>query len=152
MPDTDAVGATLNTAAAWLRTWLAADGQMALVPAVDVIGTGDGNLSNFLWDGTAVRLVDFEHARRSERAVDLAEVAEHLSARGVLDADEWLRRFDLAPGEARRLQQIRALCSTYWLLCLLPGGGAASRNPAEALGRASAARDGATGPGTSLNL
>jgi hypothetical protein len=44
-----------------------------------VFGSGDGNLANYLWDGTRVRLVDFEYSGVSDRAFELAEATEHVS-------------------------------------------------------------------------
>jgi len=45
-----------------------------------VLGQGDGNLANFLWDGGQVRIVDFEDSGPSDRAFELAVLVEHLSA------------------------------------------------------------------------
>jgi thiamine kinase-like enzyme len=36
-----------------------------------VFGSGDGNLANFLWDGSRVRVVDFEFSGRSEHLLAL---------------------------------------------------------------------------------
>jgi aminoglycoside phosphotransferase (APT) family kinase protein len=44
-----------------------------------VLGQGDANLANFLWDGTKVRIVDFEDSGPSDRAFELADLVEHLS-------------------------------------------------------------------------
>ncbi|NUT41272.1 MAG: phosphotransferase, partial [Thermoactinospora sp.] len=61
--------------------WLDSPGLEHLLDAEPepVIGTGDGNLANFLWDGERIRLIDFEHAGRCDRAYDLAEIVEHVS-------------------------------------------------------------------------
>ncbi|SEG99641.1 Phosphotransferase enzyme family protein [Nonomuraea solani] len=49
-----------------------------------VFGAGDGNLANFLWDGTRVRIVDFEDSGHSDLAYEVAEPqpARHLRAAG----------------------------------------------------------------------
>ncbi|GAA3234960.1 aminoglycoside phosphotransferase family protein [Actinocorallia longicatena] len=74
-----------------------------------VLGTGDGNLANFLWDGTAVRVIDFEYAGRSDRAFELAEVIEHLSAD---DPDALAAALGDVPG----LLEARRLMASYWFL------------------------------------
>jgi aminoglycoside phosphotransferase (APT) family kinase protein len=54
--------------------------ELLAQPGTPVFGTGDGNLANYLWDGTDVRVIDFEYSGRSDRAFELAEVVEHISA------------------------------------------------------------------------
>lgn len=82
-----------------------------------VLGSGDGNLSNFLWDGSRVRVVDFEYSGASDRAFELAEVTEHVSAwvDTEFDATRFLNHFDLPPAEAGRLLQCRRLMAFEWL-------------------------------------
>jgi len=41
-----------------------------------VLGRADGNLANFLWDGTRIRIADFEESGRSDTSFELAELAE----------------------------------------------------------------------------
>ncbi len=96
-----------------------------------VFGHGDANLANFLWDGERVRIVDFEDSGRSDRAFELACLAEHLSAwsDSGLDGEEFLRAFDLTVAERSRLADCRRLAALSWLLHLHPGGAASSRNP-----------------------
>jgi Ser/Thr protein kinase RdoA (MazF antagonist) len=48
-----------------------------------VLGQGDGNIANFLWDGERCRLVDFEDCGLSDQAFEIADLVEHLSV--------WLR-------------------------------------------------------------
>lgn len=96
-----------------------------------VFGRADHNLTNFLRDGDRVLLVDFEHAGRSDRGAEMAELVEHISARCTpehvwqrfLDDMEWSRV------ERRRLRTIRRLLATMWLSMLLPGQPGARRNP-----------------------
>ena len=102
-----------------------------------VFGTGDGNPANYLWDGTAVRIVDFEYSGRSDRAYELAEVTEHISVQsgngtGMADV---LERFELDSAEAGRLMDCRRLLALFWLLRIRPSVGAAqdrTRRDAEA--------------------
>lgn len=81
------------------------------------LGTGDGNLTNFLWDGSRVRIVDFEYSGRSDRAYELAEVAEHVATwvDTEFDAALFLGHFGLPPAEAVRLLQCRRLLAFEWL-------------------------------------
>ncbi len=94
-----------------------------------VFGHSDPNLANYLWDGSRVRIVDFEDAGRSDLAYELATLAEHLSARGT-DWEEFCTRFDV---DAERLRGYRRMIAALWLHLLLPGGPAADRNPAGTL-------------------
>ncbi|WP_433413883.1 phosphotransferase [Microtetraspora malaysiensis] len=86
-------------------------------PAPPVFGTGDGNLANYLWDGTDLRLVDFEYSGRSDRAFELAEVVEHISVRASRSGmTRVLDRFELSAAELRRFRECRRLLALYWLL------------------------------------
>jgi Phosphotransferase enzyme family len=93
-----------------------------------VFGQGDGNLANFLWDGERVRMVDFEDSGVADRAFELSVFIEHVtvwSASG-LDADEFIRAFELTAAERARLADCRRLAALYWLLRLPPGGDVSS--------------------------
>ncbi len=83
-----------------------------------VFGTGDGNLTNYLWDGTRIRVIDFEYSGSSDRLFELAEIIEHISVwrNDIAGMTAVLERFDLAPGEVGRLTQCRRLLALYWLL------------------------------------
>jgi hypothetical protein len=96
-----------------------------------VFGQGDSNLTNFLWDGQRVRLVDFEDSGRSDRAFELAALVEHLSVWHDcgLDADRLIARFGLSVQETARLVMVRRLAALAWLFFLRPGGAASRRNP-----------------------
>jgi aminoglycoside phosphotransferase (APT) family kinase protein len=96
-----------------------------------IVGHGDPNLANYLWDHGAVRIVDFEDAGRSDIAYELATLVEHVGARDT-GWDAFLAGFDVDPA---RLRSSRALVASQWLLMLLPGGAAAGRNPPEVLDR-----------------
>src|SRR4051794_32299866 len=69
-----------------------------------VLGQGDSNLANFLWDGTEVRIVDFEDSGPSDRAFELADLVEHISAwpDASLPADVVLGSFGLTAAKQVR--------------------------------------------------
>lgn len=92
-----------------------------------VIGHGDANLANYLWDGQTVRLVDFEDAGASDVAYELGFLVEHLSSRAT-DWTPLLANFagEIDPG---RLRDARLTSAAHWLLLLLPNGPADRRNP-----------------------
>ncbi|WP_237103882.1 phosphotransferase family protein [Nonomuraea sp. MG754425] len=96
----------------WVESW--SPGDAGVRPA---FGTGDGNLANFLWDGTRVRVVDFEDSGRSDVAFEVAELAEHVSM--WVDGDvEVAHRFELSPQEDRRMRDCRKALSLAWLFLL----------------------------------
>ena len=102
-----------------------------------VLGQGDPNLANFLWDGTQVRIVDFEDSGPSDRAFELAVLVEHISARSDagLSADRFLALYDLTAAEQVEVREYRRLSALFWLMLLLPGGRAHHRNPPGTLER-----------------
>lgn len=116
----------VSEGARWLDGWR--PGPAGARPA---FGAGDGNLANFLWDGTRVRIVDFEDSGRSDRAFELAELAEHVSAwvDGEVDV---LACVELDREEAARVRECRRLQALMWLF-LLSGEG--PRNPPGTFGR-----------------
>jgi hypothetical protein len=101
-----------------------------------VFGQGDGNLANFLWDGERVRMVDFEDSGVADRAFELSVFIEHVSVWSAigLDADEFLRAFELTEAERARLADCRRLAALYWLLRLRPGGDVSSEGDPGLLG------------------
>jgi thiamine kinase-like enzyme len=96
------------------------------VPVVTqrVLGHGDAELTNFLWDGELIRIVDFEGAGISTRAFELAMLVEHVSAwrEGGLDADRFIGGFDLSGPELARLADWRRMAALSWLLTLRSRG------------------------------
>ncbi|MFC5834575.1 phosphotransferase family protein [Nonomuraea insulae] len=100
--------------------WAAQQGLEELLarPATPVFGTGDGNLANYLWDGTGIRVLDFEYSGRSDLAFELAEVVEHISVwrNDVRGLTAVLERLGPAAGEGGRLTECRRLLALYWLL------------------------------------
>ena len=112
--------------------WLAASG-MATGEGTDtapVFGPGDGNLANYLWDGTRVRVVDFEESGRSDRPFELAEITEHVSCwvDHPLDVHAFLAGFELSAAETARLGECRRLLALVWLFLLADDK--EGRNPA----------------------
>lgn len=87
---------------------------------VRVFGQGDGNLSNFLWDGERVRIVDFEDSGLADRAFELSIFVEHRSvwSESGFDGDEFIRAFGLTAAERGRVADCRRLAALYWLLRL----------------------------------
>jgi len=99
--------------------------------AEPVVGHGDPNLTNYLWDGRWIRIVDFEDAGGSDPAYELATLIEHLSAHET-DWNLLLRRIDV---DGDRLRWARCLFASLWFYWLLPGNAAAKRNPPGTLQR-----------------
>jgi hypothetical protein len=114
---------------AWLGSGWAE--RSASVTGQPVFGQGDPNLANHLWDGHGVHLVDFETSGRGDRATELADFVEHITvwAHAGIDAEAFLDRFDLNPGERQQITQLRRLYASFWVMRLLPGGSAYQRNP-----------------------
>lgn len=109
-------------AAEWLRS---SEVDRLFEPAEAVIGHGDPNLSNYLWDGIRVRIVDFEDAGRSDLAVELANLVEHISARET----DWTGFVSRFPVDRQRFLTARRLWSIFWLILLRPGAPSSLRNP-----------------------
>jgi hypothetical protein len=121
----------LAAGAGWLDSdWL---DRAAAEDATMVFGQCDGNLANYLWDGTRVRLVDFEDSGRSDRMFELADFVEHLTVWnfGQIDAEAFLARLDLTAAERARVHGFRRVFALFWLQMLVPGGRSHHRNPPE---------------------
>jgi hypothetical protein len=129
----------VRRAAAHASAWLAGgavDRELATRGRV-VLGHGDPNLANFLWDGREMHLVDFEDSGPSDRSFELAILVEHVSAwsDAGLDAATLLGWFELTTREQARLLQFRRLAALFWLMLLRPGGPGSRRNPPGTLRR-----------------
>ena len=131
VPDGQLAGQALRAGTAWLAG-AALDRHRAADADEDaVLGQGDPNLANFLWDGALMRIVDFEDSGVSDRAFELAVLVEHLSVwpDACLDTETFLAGFSLTGPQRSRLAGYRRLSALFWLLMLLPGGPASTRNP-----------------------
>lgn len=86
-------------------------------PLTAVFGQGDSYLGNFLWDGSRLRLVDFEDSGRSDRAFELACLTEHIGMwlEARIDADAILDRFDLTAAESASVLFFRRVFAIFWL-------------------------------------
>ena len=105
------------------RDWVSGP-DIALLgrPSRPVFGQGDPNTSNYLWDGTRVRVVDFEYAGLSNPYYELALLVEHVQSRATAD-DRWLLLEDiLCPTEEDRdrTHAARALVAWYWTMEFWP--------------------------------
>jgi aminoglycoside phosphotransferase (APT) family kinase protein len=125
----DAIGEAMDQG----LTWLARSG-MEHVGRPDVpmaFGPGDGNLANYLWDGTRVRVVDFEDSGLSDRPFELAEITEHVASwvGPPLDVEAFLDLFDLDSAERVRLLECRRLLALVWLFLLSFDAPRRPRNP-----------------------
>jgi aminoglycoside phosphotransferase (APT) family kinase protein len=113
------------------RSWLA-DPPSGIDEIRDpVLAQGDGKVDNALFDGSRVRLVDFEGFGVGDLAFEVADLAEHISSRlyGVRDPAALVAGFDLDDVQRRRVHDYRVVLATFWLLQLLPANRAADRNP-----------------------
>jgi len=92
---------------------------------------GDSKVDNMLWDGSRVRLVDFEAFGVGDLAFEVADLAEHISSRlrGLRDPEAMIIGFDLNPAQLERVDAYRIVLATFWLLMLLPGSPGHGRNP-----------------------
>ncbi|MFB7076523.1 phosphotransferase family protein [Streptomyces sp. NPDC056308] len=113
--------------------WLASSGmERASRPDVPMVfGPGDGNLANYLWDGSRVRIVDFEDSGLSDRPFELAEITEHVASwvGPPLDVERFLDLFDLNDAERTRLPECRRLLALVWLFLLSFDDPQRPRNP-----------------------
>lgn len=129
------VDQTLVVAAGWLEgheAWAVAERcrERVFTPA-------DGNLGNFLWDGSRCYAVDFEDSGSSDLAFEVADFVEHVSVwlDAMVTAEALTPYLELTAEERRRFLLCRRLFAVYWLLMLLPGNPAHVRNPEGTLER-----------------
>jgi aminoglycoside phosphotransferase (APT) family kinase protein len=96
-----------------------------------VVAQGDGKVDNVLWDGSRVRLVDFEGFGVGDLAFEVADLVEHISSRlrGLRDPESLIAGFDLSPVRTERVASYRIVLATFWLLMLLPGNPGHGLNP-----------------------
>ncbi|MEO3888299.1 aminoglycoside phosphotransferase family protein [Nonomuraea sp. B5E05] len=116
-------------------SWLAGPDPDELLadPFPPVLGQGDGNRANYLWDAhdRRIRLLDWEDSGRSDRAFELGDLLEHVSRLdGDLDAARLLDHIGLTRAERSRVLGFRRLIAFVWFSTLGPEGPFAARNPA----------------------
>ncbi len=101
----------------WVEWQASDDPRILLQPTTPVFSPGDPNLSNYLWNGSVVRCIDFEYAGWSDVAFELADLCEGSHAQRISDAvwATFLTRFDLDSGHLRRFWAARRLCGFYWI-------------------------------------
>ena len=77
---------------------------------------------NWLWDGTGIRVVDYEFAGYSDLAFDCADLTEHISSRQAgIDDQAWaeiVRLAGLGGGDQRRFEAAQRTCALRWLAVL----------------------------------
>jgi aminoglycoside phosphotransferase (APT) family kinase protein len=125
------VAPAVRRALAASRTWHA-DLPPGLGEIRDpVVAQGDARVDNMLWDGSRVRLIDFEYFGVGDLAFEVADLAEHISARlsGLRDPEAVVAGFNLTPARLARVQAYRIVLATFWLLMLLPGNPGRDLNP-----------------------
>jgi thiamine kinase-like enzyme len=86
-------------------------------PLIAVFGHGDSYPGNSLWEGSRLRVVDFEDSGRSDRAFELANLTEHIGMwhEANIGADAILGRFDLTAAESARALFFRRVFAIFWL-------------------------------------
>jgi hypothetical protein len=98
------------------------DAAVLAEPARRIFSRGDSNLLNWLWDGTSIRVVDYEFAGYSDLAFDCADLTEHISSRQTgIDDQAWAEVVSLAglsSGDQRRFQAAQRTCALRWLAVL----------------------------------
>jgi Ser/Thr protein kinase RdoA (MazF antagonist) len=103
--DDDATPLRKELAGAWAMWDSGPDPLVITLSAPVVLGQGDPNLTNCLWDGDQLRLVDFEYGGWSNRVYELALLVEHVQSRATPD-ERWRALIDssgLSASEQRRL-------------------------------------------------
>ncbi|SDT46770.1 phosphotransferase family protein [Microlunatus soli] len=99
-----------------IRRWIGSGELVDLLTAdrPPILGQGDPQVGNMLYDAGRFRLVDFEDAGRSDLAFELANFAEHLGTRGT-GLDRLADRFDVDPA---RYWLCRRLIASFWFFTL----------------------------------
>ena len=119
--DPTAGDALAQEAHALWQTWRKGDDPALLLePAPQAFSRGDPNLANCCWSRRRLRIVDFEYSGWSDRAVDLADLVEHVQSRGTPDESwEWfVEQFRMSGSEQKRLLAARRLSALFWLMKL----------------------------------
>jgi Ser/Thr protein kinase RdoA (MazF antagonist) len=108
-------------------------------PGPSVLGRQDYNRANFLRRGRGLGHIDFEDCGPLSRAVELAQLREHLTSRATPQGlwQDFVADFGMRARERALHLAARRWVALFWLLSLLPGGTASGRNPASTLERQS---------------
>lgn len=104
--------------ARWTAWAAGADPKILSEPAPPVLGQGDPNLTNCLWDGEQLRLIDWEYAGWSNQPYELALMVEHVQSRRTPD-ETWQSFLDLSgltTSGHRRTLAARRLVAWFWLV------------------------------------
>jgi len=123
----EVVRQALDSAARWY-----ADAPTGIDEICDpVVVQGDGNVTNMLWDGEQVSLIDFAYAGVGDLAFEVADLVEHASSRlrGLFDPEGVIASFDLTAAQLARVDAYRIVLAGFWLLMLLPGNPGHELNP-----------------------
>jgi Ser/Thr protein kinase RdoA (MazF antagonist) len=98
------------------------DAAVLAEPARRIFSRGDSNLLNWLWDGTSIRVVDYEFAGYSDLAFDCADLTEHISSREAgIDDQAWAEIVSLAGPDGHdrhRFEAAQRTCALRWLAVL----------------------------------
>ncbi len=98
------------------------DAAVLAEPARRIFSRGDSNVLNWLWDGTSIRVVDYEFAGYSDLAFDCADLTEHISSRQAgIDDQAWAEIIGLAglgSEDQRRFDAAQRTCALRWLAVL----------------------------------
>lgn len=110
------------------RAWSTGPDIAALTESAPrVLGQGDGNLANCLWNGQRVRFVDLEYGGWSNRVFEVALIVEHVQSRATPQArwDQLVDSVRLTAAEQQRMIPVRRLVAWFWTMTLWqPGSGA----------------------------
>jgi hypothetical protein len=103
------------------RAW-AVDLHMQQLVAGDQLrfSRGDPNLTNYLWSGEKVVLVDWEDSGYNDPAMQLADMAEHPSTRPLTDRfwSEVAVATELTPVDLDRAARGRRAMACFWLVVI----------------------------------
>jgi Ser/Thr protein kinase RdoA (MazF antagonist) len=98
------------------------DAAVLAEPGRPIFSRGDSNLLNWLWDGTSIRVVDYEFAGVGDLAFDCADLTEHISSRQAgIDDQAWAQIVSLAGlghADQRRFEAAQRTCALRWLAVL----------------------------------
>lgn len=114
-------GASAIFAASWAaaRDWvIRVDVDAILSSHETCFSRGDPNLTNYLWSGDRVALIDWENSGTTDPVLELADFAEHASTRVMADAfwDALADATGLGTSDRGRISSARRLMTCFWLV------------------------------------